>query len=105
MSIIRFFSWIEIDWKQYSDGIAMILFQGDINYATGHGVVKLGDKVLLVTTVISKCSRKNTCVRLLPGSLNLCYLIVVCLSFSSENCYDYHASSLVHVHVIMYWLD
>lgn len=34
----------KIDWKQYSDGITMLLFQGDINYATGHGVVKLGDK-------------------------------------------------------------
>jgi len=46
MSIITVFPLIEIDWKQYSDGIAMILFQGDIDYATGHGVVKLGDKVL-----------------------------------------------------------
>lgn len=27
----------------------MILFQGDIDYATGHGVVKLGDKVVLTT--------------------------------------------------------
>lgn len=46
MSIITVFPLIEIDWKQYSDGIAMMLFQGDIKYATDHGVVKLGDKVL-----------------------------------------------------------
>lgn len=51
---VFFFSLVEIDWKQYSDGITMLLFQGDINYATGHGVVKLGDKVLL-TTVKTKC--------------------------------------------------
>lgn len=43
---VFFFSLVEIDWKQYLDGITMLLFQGDINYATGHGVVKLGDKVL-----------------------------------------------------------
>lgn len=38
----------EINWGQYSDGITMILFQGDIDYATDHGVVKLGDKVVHV---------------------------------------------------------
>ena len=67
MSIIIFFSLLtEIDWKQYSDGITMFLFQGDINYATGHGVVKLGDKVLL-TTVKTKC-----CICVSPTEVAIC---------------------------------
>ena len=32
-------------WKQFSDGIAMLLFHGDVEYAKDHGVVKLGDEV------------------------------------------------------------
>lgn len=67
----------EIDWKQYSDGITMILFQGDINYARGHGVVKLGDKVL-------ELLRQNVLGGVSSTDLFLC---VVGLSFSSENCY------------------
>ena len=39
---------IEIDWTQYSDGITMILFQGDVDYAKDHGVIKLGDKVTIL---------------------------------------------------------
>ncbi|KAM7427970.1 hypothetical protein ABFA07_020984 [Porites harrisoni] len=31
-----------IDWQKCSDGIAMILFQGDMDYAKGHGCAKLG---------------------------------------------------------------
>ena len=38
---------IGINWKQSSDGIAMLLFHGDVEYAKGHGVVKLGDQVLM----------------------------------------------------------
>lgn len=68
---VFFFSLVEIDWKQYSDGITMLLFQGDINYATGHGVVKLGDKVLLTSY---NCQDQVLCVshRILH---NLCSLI------------------------------
>ena len=44
----------------------MFLFQGDINYATGHGVVKLGEKVLL-TTVKTKC-----CMCVSPTDVAIC---------------------------------
>ena len=57
--VIVLFSLTEIDWKQYSDGITMLLFQGDLNYAMDHGVVKLGDKVL-------QLSRQNFHVHVSP---------------------------------------
>ncbi|XP_020619681.1 L-fucose kinase-like [Orbicella faveolata] len=64
----------KIDWKQYSDGITMILFQGDINYATGHGVVKLGDKgkvkdITFKGTVdmLKSCALQNGKVPLVSG--------------------------------------
>ena len=43
---VFWFSLPGIDWQKYSDGIAMILFQGDVDYAKGHGCAKLGKEVL-----------------------------------------------------------
>ena len=43
-----------IDWRQFSDGITMVLFQGDTDYAKDHGVVKMDKEVLImpILTVI-----------------------------------------------------
>ena len=43
---VSWFSLSGIDWQKCSDGIAMILFQGDMDYAKGHGCAKLGKEVL-----------------------------------------------------------
>ena len=42
---ISFHSTQGINWEQFSDGITMILSQGDVQYAKDHGVAKLGEDV------------------------------------------------------------
>ena len=39
------FYFLEIDRQQFSDGVTMLLFQGEHNSAKDHGVVKLGKEV------------------------------------------------------------
>lgn len=39
------FYFLEIDRQQFSDGVTMLLFQGEHKSAKDHGVVKLGKEV------------------------------------------------------------
>ena len=41
-----------------ADGITMVLFQGDVEYAKSHGVVKLGNEVqyMCYATTLYDCS-------------------------------------------------
>ncbi|KAJ7382346.1 hypothetical protein OS493_035623 [Desmophyllum pertusum] len=64
----------KIDWTQYSDGITMILFQGDVDYAKDHGVIKLGDKGKVkditfkaTVDVLKSCALENGKVPMVSG--------------------------------------
>nr|XP_058947524.1 L-fucose kinase-like [Pocillopora verrucosa] len=63
-----------INWKQFSDGIAMLLFHGDVEYAKDHGVVKLGDEGRVqdiifrgTSDIIKTCTLENGKVPLVSG--------------------------------------